>query len=86
MKNYDYSSCNYYFVTICTHNRRCIFGQPDNLNIFGKIAEEQIKKISTHYRSVLIDHYVVMPNHIHMIVVLETEDYNLKSITEKSPH
>ena len=78
--NYDYARENYYFVTICTHNRRCIFGKPNYLNCFGIIAEQEIKQIPKHYDSVKIDHYVVMPNHIHMIVVLENADQNLNQI------
>jgi len=71
--NYDYSSCNYYFITVCTHNRRCIFGLPNGLNQFGNIVREQIAKISSHYQGVYVDKYVVMPNHIHMILVLQRE-------------
>ena len=68
--NYDYSRNNYYFVTICTDHRRCIFGETDHLNWMGKIVQEEILKIPSHYTSVFIDKYVVMPNHIHMIVVI----------------
>ena len=78
--NFDYSSRNYYFVTICTKNRRCIFGLPDILNRYGKIAEEEILKISSHYEGVTIDKYVVMPNHVHMIVILENENHNLNQV------
>ena len=69
--NYDYSSCNYYFVTICTHNRRCLFGDPGALNENGRTAEKQIRQIPAHYQNVLVDKYVVMPNHIHMILVIQ---------------
>ena len=78
--NYSYSSCNYYFVTICTHNRKCIFGLPNYPNAFCRIAEEEIRQISMHYQSVKIDHYIVMPNHIHAIIVLEKESHNLNQI------
>ena len=78
--NYNYASYNYYFVTICTHNRRCIFGNPGSLNIMGKIAKEQILHIPDHYKNILVDHYVVMPNHIHMIIKLESDQYNLNQI------
>ncbi len=77
---YDYSTCNYYFVTICTHNRRCLFGLAGDLNGFGKIAEEHIRQIPTYYHGVKVDQYVVMPNHIHMIVVLENRCYNLNQV------
>ena len=74
--NYDYSSCNYYFLTICTHNRRCIFGEPAALNVFGKIAEEQMQRIAAHYDGVYVDKYVVMPNHVHLILKIEDTDHN----------
>ena len=66
--NYDYSNQNYYFITICTHNRKCIFGNPNHLNDLGKIVKRHIDNISSFYYGVLIDKYVVMPNHIHMII------------------
>ena len=69
--NYDYSTCNYYFLTICTHNRRCIFGNPGKLNQFGRIAESHILQLEKHYQGLLVEKYVVMPNHIHMIIQLE---------------
>ena len=78
--NYDYSACNYYFVTICTHNRHCLFGSPDHLNLLGNIAQKHIKQIPEHYDGVKIDQYVVMPNHIHMIVILENRSHNLNQI------
>ena len=68
--NFDYSSDHYYFVTVCTHNRRCIFGPPGCLNHWGKIVQEQILLLGTHYSQVKVDQYVVMPNHIHLILVL----------------
>lgn len=75
--NYDYSNRNYYFVTVCTHNKSCIFGKPGNLNYLGKIAEECLKKIPDYYPQVQIDQAVVMPNHVHAIIMvgisLETE-------------
>ena len=67
---FDYSSDHYYFVTICTHNRRCIFGTPNQLNCWGEIVQRQILQLPEHYAQVKVDKYVVMPNHIHMILVL----------------
>jgi REP element-mobilizing transposase RayT len=69
--NYDYSKGNYYFVTFCTYEHRCIFGRPGELNQFGLIAQRDILNIPQHYAGVTIDKFVVMPNHIHMIIVLE---------------
>ena len=79
--NYDYSTQNYYFITICTHNRKCIFGNVFCLNQIGKIAEEHIRLISSHYQDVSVEKYVVMPNHIHMILELNCNgQYNVQQI------
>ena len=81
LKEYDYSSEGYYFITICTRNKHCIFGDVINehvvLNEYGEIAENEIEEIATHYNNVEIVNYVVMPNHIHMVVVINpTERIN----------
>ena len=68
---YDYSTPNYYFITICTHNKDCIFGTPGQLNDYGKIAEQSLLKIPDLFSSVRIEKYFIMPNHIHAIFVLE---------------
>ena len=67
--NYNYASYNYYFVTICTYGKKCIFGAPGNSNSFGKIAEECLRNIPNVYPQVFVDKCVVMPNHIHAILV-----------------
>jgi len=77
--NYDYSLPNYYFVTICTHNKKCYFGTSSFLNEFGKIAEECILNISKRYPGVLVDKYVIMPNHIHVILIFEERKNNSNS-------
>ena len=71
---YDYSSCNYYFVTICTDGKKCIFGSVDQLNAFGEIAKEDLQKLPEHYKTVHVDNFIVMPNHIHAIIVTEPEN------------
>ena len=68
---YDYSSPNYYFITICTDQKRCIFGKPTCLNDWGKLAESELLDIPNHFPGVMIDKYVIMPNHIHAIVVIK---------------
>ena len=68
--NYDYSKDNYYFVIICTYEKECIFGTVREIGRYGKIAADSIDTLSSHYSNVSIDKYVVMPNHIHMIVVI----------------
>ena len=77
LREYDYSTPNYYFVTICTWEKRCIFGAPGNLNGCGKIAEDGLRKIPAHFPTVRLDKYVVMPNHIHVILALNGTDVAL---------
>ena len=68
--NYDYSTQNYYFITICSHNRRCIFGTVEKLSEIGEIAEKHIAQLPTHYEDISVEKFVVMPNHVHMILAL----------------
>ena len=71
MPQYNYATPNYYFVTICTKNKRCIFGTGSRNNVYGDLAEAGLKKIPEHFDKVRVDKYAIMPNHIHAIVVLE---------------
>ena len=66
--NFDYSGDHYYFVTICTHEMSCFFGNPGKLNIFGKIAENDLQNMEHHFEHLELVKYVVMPNHIHVII------------------
>ena len=72
--NYDYSKCNYYFLTLCTYNKKCIFGLPNQLNQFGCIVKKHLQRIPEYYTGVIVDKFVVMPNHIHIILILNGED------------
>ena len=67
LTNYSYSSVNYYFITICCHEKHCIFGKPGELNWMGQCAEKNLLMISQLNPDVRIDKYVIMPNHIHVI-------------------
>ena len=69
---YDYSTVNSYFVTICTHERRCIFYTKGTLNRLGLVAQDCLLEIPKRYAGYRIDKYVVMPNHVHAIITIET--------------
>ena len=66
-----------YFVTICSHNRECLLGQIKNnamhLNDAGRTAFDVWRHLPDHYFHVQLDQFVVMPNHIHGIVVLNRD-------------
>lgn len=68
LRGYDYSTANYYYVTLCTQDKNPIFGTPENLSVFGRIAGEELNRISLHYRDVCVDAYAIMPNHVHAII------------------
>ncbi len=70
LKNYDYSTENYYFVTICTADKKHLFWDRGKLSAMGQIAKEELEKIPEHYNMVAVDKYVVMPNHIHAILII----------------
>ncbi len=85
LPDYDYSSPGAYFVTICTKDRRCILSdiavgaaicRPSELRLtaYGEIVECAIKRIPDIYPSVLIDDYVIMPNHVHLILRICTDN------------
>jgi putative transposase len=71
LKNYDYSKEGYYFITICTHNRECLFGEIEmgkmKLNAIGDIVEFTWKDLP-NYNKIILDYFIIMPNHIHGII------------------
>ncbi len=73
LPGFNYSSVNYYYVTVCTHEKSCIFGSANTINAYGVIAEEELLTINNRYSDVFVDKYVVMPNHIHAIVVIGSD-------------
>jgi REP element-mobilizing transposase RayT len=71
---YDYGSMGAYFVTMCTHNRSCLFRTTHDgtmrLSEWGHAVEDCWKSIPAHHRHVMLDAFVVMPNHIHGVLLL----------------
>ena len=77
LKKYDYSDAGWYFVTICTKDMECLFGDTINdqiiLNEFGNIIQQYWLIIQKHFNIVELDDYVIMPNHIHGIIVIRNQ-------------
>ena len=80
LEQYDYSTAGGYFITICTHHRRCllsrIVGQglaPAEIQYtpYGDIARKQLLLLEERSPSVNVDHFVIRPNHIHAVLILE---------------
>jgi len=74
LKGYDYSGPGAYFVTICTRNRMCMFGHiatgEMRLNDAGQMVQSVWDGIPAHYTGIETDAFVVMPNHVHGIVII----------------
>ena len=80
LEHYDYGAAGAYYNTICTHNRRYLLSHIVERGIghteiqhtaYGHIAKEQLFLLEKWYPSLKIDQYVIMPNHIHAILLLE---------------
>lgn len=74
LKGYDYSQAGAYFITICTNDRKCLFGEIINgemiLNDYGKIANDEWEKLPQRFPNFELDVFQIMPNHMHGIVLL----------------
>ena len=77
LKEYDYSQPGAYFLTICTHNRTPLFGQIVNaemeLSKCGKIISVRWRNLPRYHAHIELDASIVMPNHIHGIVVIKSD-------------
>ena len=63
LRGWDYTYPGAYFVTICTHNGECLFGDP----VLRRVVETMWRRIPRHFPYVQLDEFVVMPNHVHGI-------------------
>ena len=85
LPSYDYAQAGAYFVTICTYNRDCLLGEIPgsemSLTRAGEVALGCWNDLPNHYSHVEIDEFVVMPNHVHGIIVL-TDQQGKTSISE----
>jgi REP element-mobilizing transposase RayT len=74
LKGYDYATPGAYFVTVCTHERECLFGDIVDgvmrLNEAGRMVNTVWDEIPAHYPGIDVDAFIVMPNHIHGIVAI----------------
>jgi len=76
LQGYDYSGEGLYFITICTQNRLCLFGDVVNhkmiLNNAWQVAHNCWLEIPKHFPHVVLHEFVIMPNHVHGIIELKT--------------
>ena len=85
LENFDYSSCGAYFVTICTEGRRPILSRivgggvldapiSVELCIYGQVADRYIRQMNDFYHDIQVKRYVIMPNHVHMILRISARE------------
>jgi putative transposase len=71
---YDYSRPGYYFVTLCTHDKECYFGDIENnkivLNKMGTMVEKKWNDLPVHFPGIKLDRIAIMPNHLHGIIII----------------
>ena len=96
LKYYDYSQPGAYFVTICTKDKfpflsKIIVGDgvldvPQNqLSKYGKTADKYIRQMNNFYDYINVDKYVIMPNHIHLLLSISNNEINLNDGTSRTP-
>ena len=79
LKNFDYNTEGAYFITLCTEDRRQILsrivgvdvlGDPKNVELlpYGIVADQYINQINDYYENITVEQYVIMPNHIHLLL------------------
>ena len=86
LKGYDYSQPGYYYITICTQDRKKLFGEIDDaimrLNDAGQMIDQEWNQIPKRYGCVIIDKYVVMPDHFHGIIQIISDKNGEDTSTE----
>ncbi len=82
LKGADYNRTGAFFLTICTQKRQCVpsrvvgTGVPDGPSIellpYGEIADKYINQFDNFYHDIAVESYVIMPNHIHLLLVVKS--------------
>ncbi len=90
LKEYDYSQAGAYFMTICTQGRECLFGDIINgemrLNDAGHFIKKCLDDIPVHFAHAELDEYIIMPNHVHGIIVLNPDGRGMACHALRKPY
>lgn len=75
LKNYDYSQPGSYFITICTQDRDCLFGEIKNgmmyLNEYGELVKYEWLRTSEIRPNIIVDEFIILSNHLHSILIID---------------
>ncbi|MDJ0578213.1 MAG: transposase, partial [Xenococcaceae cyanobacterium MO_234.B1] len=87
LKGYDYTQAGLYFITICTYQKQSLLGAIANkqliLNDFGNLASECWQAIPKHFPRIELDKFIIMPNHIHGILIMTDNYFRGKAINRR---
>jgi REP element-mobilizing transposase RayT len=88
LTEYDYSQAGMYFVTVCAHGRECLFGEVMDevvrLNGFGGIVGEEWLRSAEIRKEIILDEFIIMPNHIHGIIIINNDVGPTGSVARKN--
>jgi REP element-mobilizing transposase RayT len=75
MPGFNYAEGGFYFVTVVTVRRACVLSNivdfQIHLSTLGQMVEEQLANVSARFPNILVDSYVIMPNHLHILLRIE---------------
>lgn len=78
LPDYDYTTPGVYFVTICTYQKQCLLGQVSgnqvSLTLAGQVVARCWEALPRHFHNLEIDQFIVMPNHLHGVLMLQAHD------------
>ena len=79
LENWDYSSSGMYFITICTMNHNNFLGKVEKNKMYysnkGLLAYKCLIKIPVHFKNIKLVEYVIMPNHVHILLKLDNDEF-----------
>ncbi|MHB8600080.1 MAG: transposase [Ktedonobacteraceae bacterium] len=83
LRHYDYRRPGSYYVTICVHEKRCVFGEiadaVAHLNELGNIAQTNWLAMPQRFPTIEVDEYIIMPNHMHGIITITETSSSMKA-------
>ena len=91
LKGYNYALIGAYFITICCHEKQHLFGSVHDgemhLNSYGMIVREEWLRTQSLRKNIVLDAFVVMPNHFHAIIIIQDDkiDSGIESSKEGAP-
>ncbi|MEE9165661.1 MAG: transposase [Nitrospinota bacterium] len=89
LKGYDYSGHGAYFITICTHDKKCLFGDivhgQMKFNQYGEIVKIEWLKTFEMRKNLALDEYMIMPNHFHGIINITDNESDGRGTLQRAP-